>query len=50
MPVIGLSTRNPENLLMEAKPIFLIKDYADPKLWAALEELDKKEGRGKNEA
>ncbi|KAL5067248.1 hypothetical protein RYX36_018135, partial [Vicia faba] len=42
MPVIGLSTRNPEHLLMGAKPTFLIKDYDDPKLWAALEELDKK--------
>lgn len=41
MPVIGLATRNPEHLLMEAKPAFLIKDYDDPKLWAALEELDK---------
>ncbi|XP_027912599.1 haloacid dehalogenase-like hydrolase domain-containing protein Sgpp isoform X2 [Vigna unguiculata] len=41
MPVVGLATRNPENLLMEAKPAFLIKDYDDPKLWAALEELDK---------
>ncbi|KAE9606851.1 putative sugar-terminal-phosphatase [Lupinus albus] len=41
MPVIGLATRNPEHLLMEAKPAFLIKDYEDPKLWAALEELDK---------
>ncbi|XP_057763269.1 haloacid dehalogenase-like hydrolase domain-containing protein Sgpp [Arachis stenosperma] len=41
MPVVGLATRNPEHLLMEAKPAFLIKDYADPKLWEALEELDK---------
>ncbi|CAI8609362.1 unnamed protein product [Vicia faba] len=41
MHVIGLSTRNPEHLLMGAKPTFLIKDYDDPKLWAALEELDK---------
>lgn len=41
MPVIGISTRNPEDLLMGAKPAFLIKDYDDPKLWAALEELDK---------
>jgi len=40
MPVVGLMTRNPENLLMEAKPAFLIKSYEDPKLWAALEELD----------
>ncbi|KAL5551230.1 hypothetical protein UlMin_001406 [Ulmus minor] len=42
MPVVGLATRNPENLLMEANPIFLIKDYDDPKLWSALEDLDKK--------
>ncbi|KAL2348241.1 hypothetical protein Fmac_002241 [Flemingia macrophylla] len=41
MPVIGLATLNPEHLLMEAKPAFLIEDYEDPKLWAALEELDK---------
>ncbi|KMS97495.1 hypothetical protein BVRB_5g126610 [Beta vulgaris subsp. vulgaris] len=46
MPVIGLSTRNPENLLMEEKPAFLIKDYEDPKLWAALEELEKQGGAG----
>ncbi|KAJ7944643.1 haloacid dehalogenase-like hydrolase domain-containing protein Sgpp [Quillaja saponaria] len=44
MPVVGLTTRNPEHLLMEAQPAFLIKDYEDPKLWAALEELDKKGG------
>ncbi|KAE8055544.1 hypothetical protein FH972_012377 [Carpinus fangiana] len=42
MPVVGLTTRNPERLLLEAKPSFLIKDYEDPKLWAALEELDRK--------
>ncbi|KAI8530058.1 hypothetical protein RHMOL_Rhmol11G0025300 [Rhododendron molle] len=41
MPVVGLMTRNPEHLLMEAKPTFLIKNYEDPKLWAALEELDR---------
>ncbi|CAI9095510.1 OLC1v1031478C1 [Oldenlandia corymbosa var. corymbosa] len=45
MPVVGLTTRNPEHLLMQAKPTFLIKDYEDPKLWAALEELDKKSGK-----
>lgn len=44
--MIGLSTRNPENLLMEEKPAFLIKDYEDPKLWAALEELEKQGGAG----
>ncbi|XLR64090.1 hypothetical protein S83_014762 [Arachis hypogaea] len=41
MPVIGITNRNAEHLLMEAKPTFLIKDYDDPKLWAALDELDK---------
>jgi hypothetical protein len=25
---------------MEANPTFLLKDYNDPKLWAALEELE----------
>lgn len=47
MPVVGLTTRNPEHVLMEAKPTFLIKDYDDPKLWVALEELDKKEAAEK---
>ncbi|KAJ8755114.1 hypothetical protein K2173_018912 [Erythroxylum novogranatense] len=42
MPVVGLTTRNPEHLLMEAKPTLLINNYEDPKLWAALEEVDKK--------
>uniref|UniRef100_A0A7C9D066 Sugar-terminal-phosphatase n=1 Tax=Opuntia streptacantha TaxID=393608 RepID=A0A7C9D066_OPUST len=41
MPVVGISTRNPESLLMEAKAALIIKDYEDPKLWAALEELEK---------
>ncbi|CAK9172641.1 unnamed protein product [Ilex paraguariensis] len=44
LPVVGLTTRNPDHLLMKAKPTFLIKDYEDPKLWAALEELDRKAG------
>ncbi|CBI33931.3 haloacid dehalogenase-like hydrolase domain-containing protein Sgpp [Vitis vinifera] len=46
MPVVGLTTRNPESLLMEAKPVFLIRDYDDPKLWAALAELDQKGAPG----
>ncbi|XWS62088.1 hypothetical protein CRYUN_Cryun07bG0181200 [Craigia yunnanensis] len=50
MPVVGLTTRNPENLLMEADPTILIKDYEDPKLWAGLEELDKKGGSSKTAA
>ncbi|XP_012075559.1 haloacid dehalogenase-like hydrolase domain-containing protein Sgpp [Jatropha curcas] len=48
LPVIGLTSGNPEHLLMEAKPAFLINDYNDPKLWGALEELDKKEDAGNN--
>ncbi|XP_058190210.1 haloacid dehalogenase-like hydrolase domain-containing protein Sgpp isoform X2 [Rhododendron vialii] len=44
MPVVGLTTGSPEHLLMEAKTAFLIKDFEDPKLWAALEELDRKAG------
>ncbi|KAL3743363.1 hypothetical protein ACJRO7_018632 [Eucalyptus globulus] len=38
---IGIMTRNPEHQLMEEKPTFLIKSYDDPKLWAALEALEK---------
>ncbi|XP_031126670.1 haloacid dehalogenase-like hydrolase domain-containing protein Sgpp isoform X1 [Ipomoea triloba] len=41
MSVVGLTTQNPAHLLMEADPIFLIKDFADPKLWAALGDFDK---------
>lgn len=41
MPVVGLPTRNPEHLLIEAGATFLVKDYEDPKLWKALEELDR---------
>ncbi|XP_073288143.1 haloacid dehalogenase-like hydrolase domain-containing protein Sgpp [Primulina huaijiensis] len=41
MPTIGLTTRNPAQLLMQAKPHFLIKDYDEPKLWTALDKLDK---------
>ncbi|XP_057977416.1 haloacid dehalogenase-like hydrolase domain-containing protein Sgpp [Malania oleifera] len=42
MPVIGLTTGNPEEVLMEAQPTFLIPDYDDAKLWAALEVFDGK--------
>lgn len=44
MPVVGLATRNPENVLIQANPTLLVKDYEDPKLWEALGELDKKSG------
>ncbi|KAK2968512.1 hypothetical protein RJ640_027562 [Escallonia rubra] len=42
MPVVGLATRNPEKVLVEAGATFVIKDYDDPKLWTALQELVKK--------
>ncbi|KAJ6679285.1 6-PHOSPHOGLUCONATE PHOSPHATASE [Salix purpurea] len=39
MPVVGLGTRNPEQLLTEAGAVFVIEDFDDPKLWTELEEL-----------
>ncbi|XP_076945912.1 haloacid dehalogenase-like hydrolase domain-containing protein Sgpp [Bidens hawaiensis] len=44
MPVVGLTTRNPESMLLTANPTLLIENYEDPKLWAVLEELGKKTG------
>lgn len=41
MPVVGIKTRNPEELLLNAGAAFLIKDFEDEKLWNALEEDDK---------
>ncbi|MED6181247.1 hypothetical protein PIB30_017637 [Stylosanthes scabra] len=32
VPVIGITNRNSKDLLMKARPTFLIKDYDDPKL------------------
>jgi beta-phosphoglucomutase-like phosphatase (HAD superfamily) len=40
IPVIGVATRNPEDSLLEAGATFLVKDYSDPRLWSALQELD----------
>ncbi|OVA05674.1 HAD hydrolase [Macleaya cordata] len=40
MPVVALTTGNPEHLLMEAGASLIIKDFEDPKLWTALEELE----------
>ncbi|KAG7015679.1 Haloacid dehalogenase-like hydrolase domain-containing protein Sgpp, partial [Cucurbita argyrosperma subsp. argyrosperma] len=48
MPVVGIATRNPEHLLMQAKPALVVKDYDDPRLWAALDGLDKRGGSVKN--
>lgn len=44
MPVVGLATRNPEDLLLKAGATFVIKDFDDPKLWTALEELETEAG------
>ncbi|GFQ03999.1 haloacid dehalogenase-like hydrolase domain-containing protein sgpp [Phtheirospermum japonicum] len=41
LPTVGLTTRNPAELLMGAKPALLITDYEDSKLWTVLDELDK---------
>uniref|UniRef100_A0A804R458 Haloacid dehalogenase-like hydrolase domain-containing protein Sgpp n=1 Tax=Zea mays TaxID=4577 RepID=A0A804R458_MAIZE len=45
MPVVGVATRNPEKSLVEAGAALLVKDYEDPKLWAALEEMDGEEAK-----
>lgn len=45
MPVVGVATRNPEKSLVEAGAALLVKDYEDPKLWAALEEVDGEEAK-----
>ncbi|CAN6697768.1 unnamed protein product [Malus baccata var. baccata] len=42
IPVVGLGTRNPEEALINAGASFVIKDFDDPKLWEALEEIVKK--------
>lgn len=42
MPVVGIATRNPGTSLINAGVSFVIKDFEDPKLWEALEKLEKK--------
>lgn len=37
MPVVGVTTRNPEQSLIDAGASLLIKDFEDPKLWIAIE-------------
>ncbi|XP_047151607.1 haloacid dehalogenase-like hydrolase domain-containing protein Sgpp [Vigna umbellata] len=41
MPVISLDFKAPFDLLMEAKPAFVIKNYKNHKFWDALYELEK---------
>jgi hypothetical protein len=40
MPVVGLTTGNPEKVLNDAGASLLIKDFRDPKLLSMLEELE----------
>ncbi|KAL0429403.1 UNVERIFIED_CONTAM: Haloacid dehalogenase-like hydrolase domain-containing protein Sgpp [Sesamum radiatum] len=44
MPVVGLATRNPEKLLLDAGATMVIKDYTESNLWTALEDIVKKTG------
>lgn len=39
MPAVGMASRNPEQMLLDAGATFVIKDYNDPKLWQNLEEI-----------
>lgn len=39
MPAVGLATRNPEQMLLDAGATLVIKDYNDPKLWENLEKV-----------
>uniref|UniRef100_A0A453QD66 Haloacid dehalogenase-like hydrolase domain-containing protein Sgpp n=1 Tax=Aegilops tauschii subsp. strangulata TaxID=200361 RepID=A0A453QD66_AEGTS len=48
MPVVAVSTRNPEKSLQEAGAALIISDYEDQKLWNALEEINREEAKLKN--
>ena len=50
MPVVAVSTRNPEKSLQEAGAALIISDYEDQKLWNALEEIDSQEAKLKTGA
>ncbi|KAI0509903.1 hypothetical protein KFK09_010503 [Dendrobium nobile] len=43
LPVVGVTTRNPEQSLIDAGASLLIKDFEDPKLWIAIEASLKQE-------
>ncbi|GJU44935.1 haloacid dehalogenase-like hydrolase domain-containing protein Sgpp [Tanacetum coccineum] len=45
MPAVGMATRNPEQMLLDAGATLVIKDYNDPKLWENLEALVKQKSR-----
>lgn len=42
MPVVGISTRNAEELLVSAGASLVIENFADPKLWKDLDVILKK--------
>ncbi|OEL23930.1 Haloacid dehalogenase-like hydrolase domain-containing protein Sgpp [Dichanthelium oligosanthes] len=46
VPVVGLTTRNPEKALNDAGASLLIKDFQDPKLLSVLEEIKPATGNG----
>ncbi|KAM0048397.1 putative sugar-terminal-phosphatase [Helianthus debilis subsp. tardiflorus] len=39
MPAVGMATRNPEQMLLDAGASLVIQDYNDPKLWENLQEM-----------
>ncbi|KAI7746047.1 hypothetical protein M8C21_017257, partial [Ambrosia artemisiifolia] len=39
MPAVGMATRNPEQMLLDAGASLVIKDYNDPILWENLQEI-----------
>lgn len=41
LTVLGIATRNPEDLLLEAGATFLIRNYDDRRLWVELDALDR---------
>lgn len=41
MAAVGMATRNPEKMLLDAGATLVIKDYNEPKLWENLERVVK---------
>jgi len=39
MAAVGMATRNPEKMLLDAGATLVIKDYNEPKLWENLERV-----------
>ncbi|XP_078438429.1 haloacid dehalogenase-like hydrolase (HAD) superfamily protein [Wolffia australiana] len=47
MPVVGLRTRNPEEVLLKAGAAIVIQDFEDQKLWKELEEDERRAAAAK---